>query len=328
MSIEDLAAEDPEAEAAAWVVRLGDAGLDGAARAEAEAEFAAWLAQGPLQRAAYAEAEALWGALGQLDAADLVPAPAGALPAAAARPRRLVRAAAVLALAGIAAVAGTAFWYGNPAVLMQADYLAGRGGLREVALPDGSQAELASGSAIRVAYDGAARKVELLRGTGYFIAAPQTEAEPRPFVVEAEGVTATALGTEFMVAIAPDSLSVLVTRHSVRVSAGPEQLTLPEDHEVRFAPGTGFSAVETGTADFATAWRRGLLIFDDRPLGDVVEELNRYRHGKIVIRSASLAARRVSGVFDITRIDEAVDHIARDLDLGVFQLPPMVTVLY
>ncbi len=60
-----------------------------------------------------------------------------------------------------------------------------------------------------------------------------------------------------------------------------------------------------------TAWRRGLLIFRNEPLRDVIVELNRYRQGKIVLMSDALAQRPVYGVFEIARIQEAVDQIRR-----------------
>ncbi len=331
-----MISEDPEAEAAEWVIRLGNAELSAQAQAEEEAAFQAWINRGPLQRAAFERAQALWHELGLLTASDLSDDPQEEVrtPQMAAQAwthahgRRFAQTILALSCMILMAVVGTVFWYGNPFVLMQADYVAGRGDMKVVELPDGSQVELASDSAIKLAFNQDERHIDLLRGTAYFIVSPMTEAEPRPFTVMAEGMETTALGTQFMVEITPDDMSVLVTEHSVRVAAGTDQVTLAEDHKVHFEPDTGFSQIETGTSEFETAWRRGLLIFDDQPLSEVVRELNRYRHGKIVIRNEELAARRVSGVFDIKKIGQAVDRIASDLDLSVFQIPPMVTVIY
>jgi transmembrane sensor len=47
-----------------------------------------------------------------------------------------------------------------------------------------------------------------------------------------------------------------------------------------------------------TAWQSGVLVFRDRPLVSLVEEVNRYRQGKIVIVNAELKQRAVNGDFE------------------------------
>jgi transmembrane sensor len=59
----------------------------------------------------------------------------------------------------------------------------------------------------------------------------------------------------------------------------------------------------------ASAWRRGLLIFRDAPLQQVVDELNRYRNGRIVLVDPALAKRPVYGVFQIRQIATAVHQV-------------------
>jgi transmembrane sensor len=51
-------------------------------------------------------------------------------------------------------------------------------------------------------------------------------------------------------------------------------------------------------AEAGTAWRRGQLVFFRTPLAEVIEELNRYRHGRIVIWGENLRTLPVTGVFD------------------------------
>ncbi|MFX8868155.1 hypothetical protein ABTM84_19475, partial [Acinetobacter baumannii] len=47
----------------------------------------------------------------------------------------------------------------------------------------------------------------------------------------------------------------------------------------------------------ATAWQSGMLTFDNRPLKEVVDEINRYRPGRIIITNAELGRRIVNGSF-------------------------------
>ena len=47
----------------------------------------------------------------------------------------------------------------------------------------------------------------------------------------------------------------------------------------------------------AVSWRTGRLAFSDEPLGEVIEEINRYSNRKVVLADPSLAELRVSGAF-------------------------------
>jgi transmembrane sensor len=48
-----------------------------------------------------------------------------------------------------------------------------------------------------------------------------------------------------------------------------------------------------------TAWTRGQLVFDNRSLGEVVDELNRSSAQRIVIQSGRLRSRKVTGVIQL-----------------------------
>ena len=63
------------------------------------------------------------------------------------------------------------------------------------------------------------------------------------------------------------------------------------------------------------AWRRGLVVFRDRTLANVVLDINRHRSGRVVIADAELGRRRVSGVFHLDRPDEVIAHLEASLDL-------------
>ncbi|KRW93131.1 FecR domain-containing protein [Paracoccus sp. MKU1] len=299
-----------EAEAAEWVIRLADPELTEAT----QAAFQRWCDTDPAHRAAFDRAERTWQEL------ELMGPQAGGA-------RRGRGALVVLAL-----VVGTSlwFWQDDLRLKFQADHIAAVGENLVVTLPDGSRAELASGAALTEDYDGTRRLVRLLEGRAYFTAAPAAQFQGRPFVVEAGGMRVTALGTQFSVDLHKDDVEVLVAEHSVRVEAVTgvaPPVVLAEGMGVDARP----EAIPIPTPrdmDFANAWRSGELVFDDRPLGEVVAELNRYRHGRIVLRGKNLAARRVSGVFHTDDIAQAVDRIAAELALRRLSVPPLLTVLY
>ncbi|MCJ8055781.1 FecR domain-containing protein [Shinella curvata] len=328
--------EQIEAEAAEWVIRLGaDTSSD-----QDHHAFELWRSQSLRHAQAFHFAQQTWGALAALRdapgslAADMrQPTVRRTAPRGNRQGRRLRLAAGVAMTCLVAAIGMTSFWYGNPLTLMAADYRTAPGEQQTVTLPDGSVVELASGSAIALHFSKDERRVELLAGAAYFTAVSMGGQEPRPFVVEGAGGTATALGTQFLVDRLPEAVEVVVAEHEVRVALidrdGPGgAITLSPGQSVRYSSQSGLGEISAKNVDQATAWRRGRLVFDQVSLADVVAELNRYRRGRIVIANAALASRQVSGVFETRDLNRALDTIARELGLRSTSLPALVTVLY
>lgn len=77
----------------------------------------------------------------------------------------------------------------------------------------------------------------------------------------------------------------------------------------------------------ATAWRRGVLVFDRQPLDQVLEQLNRYRPGQVVLANPALASRQVSGVFRLEMLDGALHTLTRELHIKRVELAG-VTLIY
>lgn len=114
------------------------------------------------------------------------------------------------------------------------------------------------------------------------------------------------------------SLSVLDRRaHAVTLTAG-EQLT--------FDGRTEPVVVRVDLAG-AEAWRRGLLVFNDRPLSEVISEINRYRSGRIILTNAALASFPITGTFQLARLDRAVAQIQQVAGAGATSLPGGVVLL-
>lgn len=59
-------------------------------------------------------------------------------------------------------------------------------------------------------------------------------------------------------------------------------------------------------AGAASNWRQGMVEFDDLPLTRVIEEINRYRPGRVVLMNDALAQRRFSAKFQIQALDDAI----------------------
>jgi len=109
------------------------------------------------------------------------------------------------------------------------------------------------------------------------------------------------------------------------VKAGGEDYVLVKGRSLDFAGGA-LRPAEAAVAETDAAWRRDLLVFEDRPLGEVLEELNRYRNGRVYLLDGDPAIR-ITGVIHLDRVDLAVDHIARSIGMKVSRLPGGIALL-
>jgi transmembrane sensor len=305
--------------AAQWLARLGGTPLSPAERVA----FEDWIRRDAAHRVAFEEAQAAWASLGVLSVEP------GALRGVLGRPARRRRAAASVALI-LVGLGLLRYQFGDPFLLWRADHLTGPGEIARVILPDGSEAELGPDSAIALAYGDGERMVRLLQGEVFFQALPRTDAEPRPFVVEAGEGRVTALGTQFQVDATPRGTAVTAIEHDIGVATAKisaEAVILTPGHQLRYAADRVGPMQEVDVAQ-ALAWRDGVLVFDAVPLVEVVERLNRYRRGRIVIANAATGERLVSGVFQTSALGDVVDTITSELGLSAASLPPFVTLLY
>lgn len=309
--------------AADWAVRLHAGPLGVAAQAELEQ----WKAQDIRHVEALLFAQQTWVALGDLsfevEGAPVHrqrPQPPEPQPRRAPR-RRVLRKVASVALLLVVASAG---WLRGPEVLvqMQADYSTAKGEVRTVHLADGSTVALDASSAIRLEFNDTQRRVSLLAGSAIFDVAPRAGQETRPFVVESAGGQTRALGTRFVVTREERQQAwVGVLQHSVAVTlaqapkTGTAERVLQEGQVARYDSRAGIVARDGVDLQRATSWQRGVLIFDHQPLGTVIDQLNRYRPGRVVLTNAALASREVSGVFRLDLLDAALVTLTQELQV-------------
>jgi transmembrane sensor len=286
-----------------WWTRL-DAGAPSPAE---RAAFAEWLTRDPDNKAAFDDICCLWGDLAIIR--EMVPAPAPARPGL---PRPGPKSLAALGALSVA----LAFSFDELAIRWRARALTGTAELRTLLLEDGSRVELGPDTAVATDFGGAERRVALLRGEAYFTVA----ADPsRPFRVSVPAGAVTALGTAFDIAIQGARTEVTVTQHSVVVAGAGPSVVVEEGAQSAFGPGVSAIAPYAVDADQVTAWRRGKLIFDDKPLGEVVAILGRYHRGWTVIVDPAIRGRRVTGVFETRDPAAALRAIERSLGLRAYR---------
>lgn len=260
-------------QASAWVVRLG---ADDVSDADYEA-LATWLDQSPDHRPAFEEAQGLWATLeedrGALDAALARSAPRSAGLKQASRPgvsrRWIWGAGGAVAAAVLCAVV-------LPPLLGPdiETYSTAPGQPRTITLVDGSTIAMNGGSTLSVRLSRSERLVEMGDAEAAFDVAHDAN---RPFRITVGESRVEVLGTAFDIRRDATSTRVSVTRGRVRVSdladaARNVQLTVGQS--VMRPDGADALTVVTGAADPA-GWRSGQLVYQDRPLAEVIADLNR-----------------------------------------------------
>jgi transmembrane sensor len=276
--------------------------------------FARWRAD-PANRAALDQIERTWADLGDIPRPVNVPTSRWVN---AWRPA--VGIAAVLALL----IAGYSF---DLPMRFEANGYTATGETLAMVLDDGSGVLLNTASAIAIDYSTDIRRVRLLRGEAIFTVAKDAS---RPFLVDTAGGEARALGTAFSVRRddAGATVTVIESRVGVSYPAGTSPtVELSPGEAVKYSQ-DGVGTAHVVDADAETAWRRGKLIFVDRPLGAVVDELNRYHSGRIQITDGSISQHLVSGVFDTAKPLLALDDIEKSLGLHSTRLTQYLVLLH
>jgi ferric-dicitrate binding protein FerR (iron transport regulator) len=189
-------------------------------------------------------------------------------------------------------------------------YQTGVGQRAEVELRDGSVVTLGGQTRLAVEYTASRRLIRLFGGKAWF---QDKNIRNWPFVVNAGGGTITAIGTAFVVNRGSDGVVVMVTAGTVEVSArasmfrmralGQPSVALLPFPVVRLGRNQELSYGDDGTVGRVTrtdpraiaAWTRGYLVFEDVPLRDVVENVDRYWSQHILV-SPRAGELRFSGL--------------------------------
>jgi transmembrane sensor len=281
--------------------------LNGKPRKAERKALADWLAVDPRHAKAYANLERIWQGSSELPELKSRKRKSGRYVSR----RDIVKGAILLA-------AGAGVWrYVSDHPF--ADYRTGAGERRSVALPDGSRVELAAWTRLSVAIDGSHRRIVLHEGEAFFHVAP----DRRPFTVEAGLGVTTALGTAFGVEYRGGVARVLVTEHAVNVKLDAQSAMVPTGSQVHYRE-EHLGVLETGNAEAALAWREGWLIFTARPLGEVVESLNRWRGGRLVVIGPALAQRPITLIVDLERLDDIPMQLEKALPVRLIQITSLL----
>lgn len=219
---------------------------------------------------------------------------------------------ALLVVAAIAPASYFAYRFGNGQGWM-ADYRTATGERRQLTLADGSVIDLNTDSAIDVRFDAGQRLIRLVRGE--ILISTAVDVAGRPLRVAcAEGIME-PLGTRFSVRQLSGVTQLAVLQGRVKASPIRAMSQVVEAGEqVSFSAGA-FGPVHPAS-ELAASWTQGQLVAEDLPLRDFLEELSRYRAGRLHCDD-SIADLRISGGFQLDNIDAILAALPTTLPVTV-----------
>lgn len=196
-----------------------------------------------------------------------------------------------------------------------AGYKTGVGQRRDLILADGSQIQLNTDTAINVAFDATQRLIRLR--SGEILIQTGKLGDQRPFFVETQDGRVQALGTRFSVHRLPYSTRVGVLEDSVSIQ--PAEVSAAA-RILQAGEGADFDRRQIGLIRRFTssqvAWSNGQLIVLDARLGDVIDELQRYRRG-VLHCDAGVRDLRISGTFRLDSTDAVLANLQASLPINV-----------
>ena len=203
------------------------------------------------------------------------------------------------------------------------DYHTSTRELRDIQLADGSHLLLNTNTAVSVDYSDSLRHITLHHGQAQFTVAKDTD---RPFEVGAGELAIRALGTIFEV-YQPDSaeLSIIVKEHAVSArlqnralktqDTQDSQVEIKEGQRLRYTFAGPLTTPEEINLAQASAWQQRRLFMNNRPLAELISELNRYRIGRIFISDPEINNLRITGAFSLENPDETLAKLSNVLAL-------------
>jgi transmembrane sensor len=329
MSMDDDNLDKLQREAHDWLARFarGDATF-----ADLEA-IKSWYAQSAAHAKAYARARRLWRILGVVarpvgkgfEGQSLGAQPHGA----DSRPGRVSRRAVWGGVLTASAVAAAYACVNPPFELwpslaqLRADYRTSTGEQRKIALADNVSLDLNTQTSIAIRSNAAAEYIELIHGE----AVVSVAAAPRPLIVSAADGHTIAEDAKFNLRYDRDPGCVVTCLEgTVRVENDGGVASLAAGQQVSYGDrrmGT-VAAIDPQTV---AAWQNGLLIFTFTPVARAIDEVNRYRPGRIVLFNETIGHRVLNARFEIKDADKIIGQIVRIFGAKATFLPGGLVIL-
>ncbi|WP_343216034.1 sigma-70 family RNA polymerase sigma factor [Collimonas antrihumi] len=207
-----------------------------------------------------------------------------------------------------------AIWIVDPAY--RTEHIATSTGERSSwTMDDGSEIQLNTDSALTIKSHLRSRRLILDKGEVAFKVAHTY----RSFVVQANHVTITDIGTEFNVRNLPAGVRVTVLKGAVQVTSNQQAAVakiITANQQIDYDDATP-AAIKSVDTNQAAAWQRGKLVFDGTSLRQAVDEMQRYRRASISLRGERVAKLRLSGEYSINGLENLIDALPAALPVKI-----------
>ena len=282
---------------------------------EQKIAFEAWLNADPAHAQAFAKASAIWNGQSVITAAHTLntrrsPGRLGRI----SRHWKHVAAAAVLVL--------TVGAYSNVPMRIQADHLTVVGERQRLQLDDGSKVLLNTNSAFSSKVVNAQASARLYQGEAFFEVPANLEFALQ---LDAGPVRVSVRDTDFAVSYLNGEAQVRVQRGNVelQVSSVGTQMRLSAGNSVSIGP-NGFSKTTLLNPQTDLAWVQGRLVFENCPMGKVLDEVRRYYPGWIINNNEKLASVAVTGNYRLDQPLDIIRSLANITSSSVSEFPALV----
>ncbi|QUS40032.1 DUF4880 domain-containing protein [Tardiphaga alba] len=319
-----------EQQAVGWVQKLAS----GAATAEEIASAQRWRMQDPHHQTAYEEAERIWQRMAVVGRAKYGADANFMAPLQEYGRQRAVMTRRVMLGAAFASIGGAAI-YGAirpplglwPSVSeMRADFRTGTGEQRTVAFAGDVEIALNTQTSLAVRPATATEeRIELIAGEASFKAPGSASRALAVFAADGK-IVSEAGQFELRTFGAGAQTVVTCLEGRLRVESGTQVAELNARQRVSYG---GLRVGEIDAIDPAAVseWRRGIVTFRNTPLSEAVEEMNRYRSGRIILSNAAQGQRLLSGRFRIDQMEQALAQVENTFKLTVTRYPAGIVVL-
>lgn len=287
-------------QASRWYARLQSSSTSAADRHA----WQQWLNDAPSHQLAWQQVEQLQADMAKMPSEIVSPALRGAELSR----RDVLRSLGIFVFA--TPVLGVVAWQLKPWQRWQAEYVTAIGEQRSLTLADGTELILNTASSVDISYDQHTRLIKLHRGEILVRTSSDPQSPPRPLLVATPQGRIEALGTRFTVQTDDDRTQVSVLEKRVRIhpACGESNEVINQGDQTSFTK-AALSPV-TAASPFAASWSLGSLTVVDMPLGQLLQELSRYRSG-MVSCSPDIAQLKISGAFPLNDTDRALAVITR-----------------
>lgn len=144
-------------------------------------------------------------------------------------------------------------------------------------------------------------------------------------------MTVSDIGTAFDISLSSKALFIAVQDGGVQVkynrSPQPIEVTLNAGDRLRINRLTSAVLQDTVATTQIAAWRNHQLVINDIPIAQVVDELSRFHHGIIVVSDQALAARKVTGTYNLRDPAEALRAAVEPHAGVVRELTPYILIV-